>query len=69
VLEPIFPAIMQEMGHVEQRLELLEGLSFAGSNSRHESGSKLAPNEVGFVLFADSPIHLGWINVVTLEVK
>jgi hypothetical protein len=68
-MEPIFPAIIQEMGNVEQRLELLERLSFAGSNRRHESGSKLPPNEVGFALFANSPIHLGWINVVTLEVK
>ena len=66
MMEPIFPAIIQEMGHVEQRLELLEGLSFTGSNSRH---SKLPRNEVGFALFENCPKYLGRINVVTLQVK
>ena len=68
MMEPIFPAIIQEMGQAEQHLELLEALSFACSNSRHESGSKLPRNEVRFAWFDNSPIYLGRINVVTLEV-
>ena len=54
MMEPIFSAIIQEMGHGEQGIELLEGRSFTGSNNRHESGSNLPRNEVGFALFAKS---------------
>ena len=67
VMEPIFSSVIKEMGHVKQCLELLERLSFAGSNSGHESSRKPPRNEVAFVLFGKSPIHLGWINVVTLK--